>query len=122
MSGQFRHGPSLRGDGGTPVVPGPSCLVIEYMRDGERDALDPVDGVRHLGLVDRTPLFEIPVDQVGVVCDLVAALGDLQKAAAQRLLVECRAPLEELPSIVTFTLGGLLEIGSAVAAACAGVG
>jgi len=46
---------------------------------GERDALDPVDDVCHLGLVDRTPLFEIPVDQVGVMCDLVAALGDLQK-------------------------------------------
>ncbi|WP_143064697.1 hypothetical protein [Streptomyces colonosanans] len=66
------------------------------MSDGQRGPLDPVDGVRHLCLVDGAALLEVAVDQVGVMRDLVTPLGDLQIAAAEFLLVERGTPLEEL--------------------------
>ena len=49
---------------------------------GQCGPLDPVDGVRHLGLVDGSAPLQIAVAEVGVVSDLVSPLSDLQVAAA----------------------------------------
>jgi hypothetical protein len=58
------------------------------MSDSQCDPLDPVDGIGHFGLTDGAALFEVAVDQVGVVSDLVASLRDLQITATERFLVE----------------------------------
>ncbi|MDX2679928.1 hypothetical protein [Streptomyces soliscabiei] len=62
---------------------------------GEHDALDPVDGVVHARLIDGAALFQVAVDQVRIVRDLVAPLSDLQIATAKRLLIQRCAALKE---------------------------